>query len=179
MGARADIALAQELQDMGDKITTGPAAALQGWLSDRGIKIGDNVPTVEAYKAIINKMVPEQRVPGSGSTSDYEDKMFRGALPALMNTPGGNEIILHTIRSLAEDKYARSQIADQYLAGIIDRKEAYRQMYSVTDPYARFKEFTKQGLKAPKPSDVTGSTAGTTVPAAPDWSQFSIVTGRK
>jgi hypothetical protein len=153
-GARADIALTQELQQLGDQVTTGPAAALQGWLSDRGIKVGDNVSAIEAYKAIINKMVPEQRVPGSGSTSDYEDKMFRGALPSLMNTRGGNATIQGTIMALAKDKAARAQIADQYMAGLISKADAYKQLYSQPDPYEQFKAFAKQGLNAPNPDDV-------------------------
>ena len=81
--ATTDQALLGRLSDLRQTFQTGGPAALQGWLADKGIKVGNNVGQVEAYNEIIKKLTPEQRVPGSGSTSDYEDKLFASALPKL------------------------------------------------------------------------------------------------
>jgi hypothetical protein len=99
-----DLALIGQLRDLGNKVQTGTPAAIQGWLANNGIKVGDNVGAVEAYGAIIDKLTPSQRIPGSGSTSDYEGAMFKRSLPNLLKTPEGNDIVQNTLAGLAQTK---------------------------------------------------------------------------
>lgn len=146
--ATQDLALVGQLRDLGQVVKTGAPTAVQGWLAERGIKVGDNVGAVEAYGSIIDKLTPQQRVPGSGSTSDYEGRMFKNSLPKLINTPEGNAIIENTLAGLAQYKLDRAAIAEKALSGEIDRGAALKQMREMPSPYQNFKDFAKAGFKA-------------------------------
>jgi hypothetical protein len=146
--ATQDLALVGQLRDLGAVVKTGAPAAIQGWLAERGVKVGDNVGAVEAYGSIIDKLTPQQRVPGSGATSDYEGRMFKNSLPKLINTPGGNEIISNTLAGLAQYKLDRATIAEKALTREITPAEALKQMRELPNPYENFKEFAKTGFKA-------------------------------
>lgn len=146
--ARTDLAMVGQLRDLGAAVKTGGPAAVQGWLANYGIKVGDNVGAVEAYGAIVDKLTPNQRVPGSGSSSDVDVKMFKSSLPRLINSPGGNEIIENTLAGAAQYKLERAAIADKVQSGELGAKEALKQMRELPNPYANFKEFAKTGFKA-------------------------------
>jgi hypothetical protein len=146
--ATQDLALAGQLRDLGAIVKTGAPAAVQGWLAERGIKVGDNVGAVEAYGSIIDKLTPQQRVPGSGSTSDYEGRMFKNSLPKLINTPEGNEIISNTLAGLAQYKLDRAAIAEKALTREVSPADALKQMRELPNPYDNFKTFAKNGFRA-------------------------------
>lgn len=137
--ARTDSALLGQLRGLGTVVGTGPMAAAQSYLADKGIKLGDNVGAVEAYGAIIDKMVPAQRIPGSGTTSDFDAKGFKSSLPNLMKTPEGNSLIINTLDALNNDKIARARIAEQALTGEIKPQEAVRQLRALPPPNIVFK----------------------------------------
>lgn len=146
--ATNDLALVGQLRDLGQIIKTGAPAAIQGTLANYGIKVGDNVGVAEAYGSIIDKLTPTQRVPGSGSTSDYEGRMFKRSLPQLINTPQGNKIIEDTLAGLAQSKIDRAKIAEAALAGEIKPAEALKQLRDLPNAYEHFKQFAKTGFKA-------------------------------
>ncbi|MEH2525869.1 MULTISPECIES: hypothetical protein [unclassified Bradyrhizobium] len=147
--ATADLAMLEQMRDLRQVIKTGGTAATQAWLAEHGIKVGKNVGAIEAYTSIVNKMTPTQRVPGSGTTSDFDAKMFKSGLTRLINTPEGNAIIDATLTGLAEHKVERARIAELALAGEIDVKEANRRFQALPNPYERFKAFAKAGFKPP------------------------------
>ena len=145
--ATTDLALLGQLRDLGATIKTGTPAAIQGWLAQHGIKVGDKVGEVEAYGSIIDKLTPQQRVPGSGATSDYEDKIFKNSLPNLLKTPEGNNIVMSTLAGLAQSKIYRAKIAEQALSGEIKPGEAIKQLRALPSPYENFTAFRKNGFK--------------------------------
>jgi len=146
--ATQDLALVGQLRDLGAKIKTGGGAAVRGALAQYGIKIGDNVGEIEAYNAIVDKLTPTQRVPGSGATSDYEGRMFKNSLPNLVKTDAGNEIVQNTLAGLAQSKIERAKIAEAALAGDVTPSEAMKRLRALPSPYANFKAFAKGGFKA-------------------------------
>lgn len=145
--ARSDMAMLQEQGDL--PVETGLKAAVQGALAQYGIKVGQNVPAIEAYMAITKKLTPEQRVPGSGSSSDFDAKTFMGSLAQLINTPGGNAIIRQTHMAIANDRYQRSKIADEYLSKTTNPEtgkpytgeQTMKRLSALPDPYKMFKDF--------------------------------------
>lgn len=166
--ATQDLALVGQLRDIGTRIKTGGTAAVQGTLANYGIKIGDNVGEVEAYNSIIDKLTPSQRVPGSGATSDYEGRMFKNALPKLINTPQGNEIISNTLAGLAQSKIDRAKIAEAALAGEITPGQAMNKLRALPSPYENFKAFQKSGFKAdPNAPAQSGTTTPQSSPSTP------------
>lgn len=115
--------LVDELRRLGGKIQTGASAAVTKRLGDLGIKL-EGASDIEAYSALVDRLTPQQRVPGSGATSDFDAKMFKGSLPSLMNTPGGNEIIIGTMEKLNANRIARGDIAMRVQAGELKPNEA-------------------------------------------------------
>jgi hypothetical protein len=87
-----------------------------------------------AAQAIIASMVPAQRVPGSGTTSDFDAKKFEQALPSLSGTPEGNSYIIGTMRALAEDAAKRGDIANRALFGEISAGEAREALKAMPGP---------------------------------------------
>lgn len=162
--AKSDLALIGQLRDLGTVVQTGAPAAIQSWLAERGVKVGDNVGAVEAYGSIIDKLTPQQRVPGSGATSDYEGRMFKNSLPKLINTPEGNEIISNTLAGLAQYKLDRAAIAERALTREITPSEALKQMRELPSPYQHFKDFAKTGFKADPNNPATAAPASTKRP---------------
>lgn len=141
--ASENIGLVGELRRLGGKIDTGAAAVIKKYLGQVGVKT-EGISDIEAMDALINKLTPAQRVPGTGATSDFDAKMFKASLPSLMNTPGGNEIILNTIEALARSHEGRADIAARVLNKDITPAQAIREMRALENPMAAFNTFRVQ-----------------------------------
>ena len=126
ISSQDDLALLGELRKLG--VQTGPQAALQGTLAKYGIKIGENVGAVEAYQALVDRMVPSQRLPGSGQTSDFDAGLFKSSLPALMKSEKGNQYIQDTMEMLANNKMARGDVSFRVQTGEITPQEGVKQI---------------------------------------------------
>lgn len=75
----------------------------------------DKASMAEAAIASINQMMPMMRAPGSGSTSDFEMRTFASALPGLLNTQGGNELIAQYYERIAERASQIRAIAEKHI----------------------------------------------------------------
>lgn len=129
--ARSEVALVDQLDQLGQSFQTGGAAAAQAWLADRGINVGKNVDQIQAYQAIVNKLVPMQRAPGSGTTSDFDAKGFMASLPSLMKTPEGNQRIIDTLKGLAQYKIERGIIAEKIQLGEMTANEGVKALRDI------------------------------------------------
>ena len=100
------------LSDLLGKVDTGGAAAAKAWLGTFGVDT-EGLDDIQAFEAVIARMVPAQRVEGSGSSSNLDVQQFVKGLPSLMKQPGGNQIIVETLRDINEYDVAASIIAGQ------------------------------------------------------------------
>lgn len=158
--ARSEGALLGQLRGLGDLIGTGPQAAARSWLADKGIKLGDNIGAVEAYGSLVDKLVPAQRVPGSGTTSDFDAKGFKASLPRLLNTPEGNALIIGTLEAVNDWKVQRAAIAERGLTGELKPGEVMKQLTMLPNPNTAFRsglselqKTGKLGAESPKTTD--------------------------
>lgn len=135
LNARADIGIIQELDTL-LKGQGGTLSGIAGIAAKYGIG-GEGMGDLQAVQALINKLVPTQRAPGSGSMSDRDVELFTRSLPSLWNEPGGNAKILRVMRGLAEYKQAQGEIADQVLTGDMSRQEARRALRALPNPLAQ------------------------------------------
>jgi hypothetical protein len=141
--ARGVVADLDSLREIGSRITTGKSAeitaALGPYAEALGVKI-DNLPDLQAYKAITAKMAPRMRPPGAGATSDFDLRQYIEALPGLGKTPGGNEIIANTNQALAEHRLKVADIASRALAGELMPREAEKMIRELPDPLTLWKQ---------------------------------------
>lgn len=147
LNARADLGVINELDTLLQG-QGGTLSGLSGALAKYGIG-GEGVDDLQAAQALINKLVPSQRAPGSGSMSDRDVELFSRSLPSLWNAPGGNQKIIGVMRGLTEYKTSQGEIADQVLAGEMTRQEARRALRALPNPLADLKPIGS-GTKAEK-----------------------------
>lgn len=135
MNARADLGVITELETLLGQ-NGGTTSGIAGWLAQRGIG-GEGMSDLQAAQALINRLVPTQRQPGSGSMSDRDVELFTRSLPSLWNTPGGNQRILGVMRGLAQYKQAQGDIAARVLSGEMNRQQATAALRALPNPLAQ------------------------------------------
>jgi hypothetical protein len=178
------------IRELGGQIKNiGQGAALQGWLAERGIKVGPNVSEIEAYSALIDKLTPQQRIAGAGATSDYDARMFKNSLPGLMRTQGGNELILSTLEALNAYRSQRGDLVAEAMANNEKPADVIKKLKALPDPFAAFKDATKGGPKGQSqaspaaspqasPSSATASPPMSGARQAPDGNWYVPDPGR-
>lgn len=123
------------LGDILSRIETGGSANLQAILGDFGIQ-SEGLDDIQAARALINQLVPQQRPAGSGPMSDADLELFKQSLPRIINSPNGNQIILQTMRGIAEYDRQGAEIVQRFRAGEIDKITAFQLLQSRADPFA-------------------------------------------
>lgn len=113
MSARSKIGQINRLEGLFANVPQGIEGGLKKIAGDWGIPVGDGTSDIQAASALLEKMVPEQRAPGSGPMSDADIRMFRASLPRIINQPGGNQLIFQTMRGIAEYEIKMGEIADR------------------------------------------------------------------
>lgn len=154
--ALLDISTMREIsQRVGQTGVGAPIKEALGPFADAlGIKI-EGLSDIQAYTSIVQRLAPQQRAPGSGSTSDIEFKGFLKSLPTLLQNPAARELTLNTMEALARDEVVRGQIAQRLASGEIKRHDAEKELRALPDPMKGFAEWRKanpqlfgQALKA-------------------------------
>lgn len=176
MNAKADIAVIGELEGLLQG-QGGTMTGLSGYLAKYGIG-GEGISDIQAAGALINKLVPTQRQPGSGSMSDRDVELFTRSLPSLWNSPGGNEIILRTMKGLAEYKQSQGEIADMVLTGEISRQEARWMLRELPNPLAEFSKKTTKLSSPPASATPAPAVPSAPIPAAPEQPPEGVVDWR-
>lgn len=133
---------------------TGAGAAFKSWLGNFGVQT-EGLSEIQAVEAAINRLVPQQRVPGSGPMSDADLALFQRSLPRLINTPEGNRQIVETMRGLAEYEASQARIAAQVVSRQMTRQEGQDALMNLPNPLAQFRGggiATPQGGQGGNPS---------------------------
>lgn len=141
-GRNASQQLAQidQLEGLLAQTETGTIPAWSQWANETlGIQVTGG--PAQAASAIISGLIPAQRPPGSGAASDADMRLFRGALPQLVNTSEGNREIIAGMRAIAGYKQQISQIAGDAIANRISYGE-------MTDKMREADTMLSQTLKA-------------------------------
>lgn len=151
MTAQQSLATLDQMGALLDKTPTGGEAVFKGLLGQYGIAT-EGLSDIQALDSLINKLVPAQRVAGSGTSSDNDTKAFRASLPSLINQPGGNKIILDGMRRLAQYSIAQGDIAQQVANGEISRADGAKQLRALPSPLAGFNTTTGSSPAATAPA---------------------------
>ncbi len=101
----------------------------------------EGLDDIQAYTAIVERLAPQQRAPGSGSTSDIEYRGFLRSLPTLTQHPQAREAILDTIEAMQQHSIEQANVASRLANGEMSRADAERMLRSLPDPMARFRAF--------------------------------------
>lgn len=175
VNAQADLGQIDVIEGLMASGAGGTADAWKMWAQNNlGIQIAGGA--AEALDAAINKLIPSQRPPGSGTMSDRDVQLFKDSLPKLINTPEGNQIIVGTMRAMAEYKRKQGEIAAAVITGSMDRKDAIAELQRIPDPLGVVKSYIKKGATpAATPGGATPAPAlaAPATPAATGPAQIS------
>lgn len=132
-------------------LQTAPQGA-QGVLVQAAGSVGipvEGLDDVQAAEALISQMVPGQRPPGSGTMSDADLALFKRSLPSIINQPGGNQMILRTMRAINEYTIAQAEIAQRVANREITPAEGRALAMQVPNPLASFSPQGRAGSGLP------------------------------
>jgi 4-alpha-glucanotransferase len=107
-------------------------------------------PNVAQMNALASRMAPQQRMPGSGTTSDRDLALFLKAIPSTERMGAANEAIATDMRGMADKRRQRAYFFDQFAqqnGTLRGAQEAFDRMWA-------------QRQAAPKPKPVTKPQAG-------------------
>ena len=140
VGSSASRSLMQidRLETLLNNVPTGMSANIKQLAGNFGIQT-EGLGDIQAATAIINALVPAQRPAGSGPMSDADLDLFKQSLPRIINSPGGNQMIIDTMRGLAQYDAMGSEIVQRFRAKEISKVDAFKLLNSRPDPFASFK----------------------------------------
>ena len=155
VGSSASRSLTQinRLETLLGNVPTGMSANIKQLAGNFGIQ-SEGLDDIQAAAAIINALVPAQRPPGSGPMSDADLDLFKESLPRIINSPGGNQMIIDTMRGLAQYDAMGSEIVQRFRAKEISKVDAFKLLNSRPDPFASFK-----ASAGPVETDMSGEAA--------------------
>ncbi|MGL5011792.1 MAG: phage tail tip lysozyme [Paracoccaceae bacterium] len=163
----ADIGQLRDL--MGSGLPSGIVAAAQQGLGKVGIQT-EGLGKIESFNAIINRLVPAQRQPGSGTMSDRDVELYKSSLPSLMQSPEGKQRILNSMEGMVQYKQAQSAIAERLSVGEINRQQALEALRSIPNPLAWIREQNKGAGKPAQPSATQAAPSGNKTKSGITWS---------
>ena len=137
------------LADLLSRVPTGATASMKQIAGNWGVNT-EGLDDIQAAQALINQIIPQQRPPGSGPMSDADLELFKQSVPRIINQPGGNTIIIDTMRGIAEYTVAQGTVAAAVANREMTPAEARKQLSSLPNPLEAFR-----------------GTAGPAPPAAP------------
>ncbi len=112
--------------------------------------------SLQTAESIINRLVPQQRPPGSGTMSDADLELFKKSLPRIINQPNGNKAIISYLKGINQYLIKEGEIASLVLNGKITPEEADQRMLALQNPLEEFKSSSTGGY----PPEVTVTQIG-------------------
>jgi hypothetical protein len=151
--ARQKLADIELLERLLADVNTGPLQAMSQFANSFGIDYR-SAPAAAA-QALISRLVPGQRQPGSGPMSDADLDLFKQSLPALTTTVEGNQLIVKTMIAIGKYEVEVARIANLVVNEEISRQEGQRQLEAMNDPLAEVKAFLGTGGANVNPNELT------------------------
>lgn len=137
--SKAKILQVDRLENLMSKFDTGAGAVFKQAAGQLGIN-SEGLSEIQAAEALISKLVPESRQAGSGPMSDADLELFKLTWPSLINQPGGNRLIMETIRGIAEYDVLQGEIADKVISGEYTQDQGRDALRQLENPLNAFKK---------------------------------------
>lgn len=160
LAASRNIGRIEQLDKLLASAGSGAGAELQRLAGEIGLDLGEGTSDIQAAQAIINSLVPEQRQPGSGPMSDADLALFKRSLPRIINQPGGNQLIIGTMKAIAQYDAEGAKIVQRLRAGEIDRATAFELLQQRPNPLEGFNPPPEGAAEQPQQPAPSGGDTG-------------------
>jgi hypothetical protein len=154
LAAQRNLARIDQLESLLATSPTGLEGAVKQVAGEWGFST-EGLDAIQSAQAMINSLVPEQRQPGSGPMSDADLELFKQSLPRIINQPGGNKMIVDTMRAIAQYDAEGARIVQRLRNGELTRAQAFDALQNRANPLAQAQGIAAQGATAP----ITGTTS--------------------
>lgn len=131
--AQKNLATIQSLENLLANMRTGGLASAKELAGRLGIKT-EGLSEIQAFQAAVNRLAPGQREEGSGPMSDKDVALYLKGIPSLINQPGGNAIIIDTLRKINEYDLEGARIVNEMRAGRLTRAQAFTALQNRPNP---------------------------------------------
>lgn len=125
------------LESLLEKSPTGLGASAKLFAGNFGINT-KGLSELQAAEALINKLVPQQRPPGSGTMSDADLELYKRSVVRIINQPGANKLIIESAKSINNYLIEEAKIANLALNGKISTDEAQERFAKLGNPVQDF-----------------------------------------
>ena len=125
------------LENILSKVDTGAVASFQQIAGNFGVP-SKGLSNIQAAQAIINKLVPQQRPPGSGTMSDADLILYKESLPRIINQPNANKLIIQSMRDINNYVVQEGKIAADVLDGKITPAQGRQKLLELGNPIQDF-----------------------------------------
>jgi hypothetical protein len=161
--------LLNEIDNLLQAAPQGATGAMVQFAGSLGIPV-EGLNEVQAAQTVINRLALNERPPASGPMTDKDLVFFVNSVPKIINQPGGNQLIIETMRRVAEYDMQGAQIVQALRAGEIDRAKAMEMLMSRQNPL--------EGFRAPEEQSATNAPAAAApAPSSPARLRFNPATG--
>jgi hypothetical protein len=152
--ARRALSDINRIETLLEKTPTGFGASAKLAAGNLGI-VTKGLSDLQAAEALINKLVPQQRPPGSGTMSDADLELYKKSVVRIINQPGANKLIIDSTKNINNYIIKEAEIANQVLNGKITREEADRRFAELGNPVEDFFSKNKNLLPGAKSNKAT------------------------
>ena len=148
LAAQRNLGRIDQLENVLAASPTGLEGAAKQFAGEWGIAT-DGLDAIQSAQALVNSLVPEQRQPGSGPMSDADLDLFKQSLPRIINQPGGNKIIIDTMRAIAQYDAEGARIVQKLRNGELSRAEAFDALQNRANPLSEYSADPRAAAVAP------------------------------
>lgn len=140
-------AVLRDLEGLLANVDTGFGARIKQLAGRYGFET-EGLNEIQAANAIISRLIPAQRQPGSGTMSDADLQLFKDSLPSIINQPGGNKLIVDTIKKINDYRMQQATIANDVFTDELSRKEGREKLMQLANPIEDYRAGL-DSIKAP------------------------------
>lgn len=140
--AQTKIGQIDRLEGLLSAAQANPFPALRQLAGEYGIKT-EGLDDIQAAQALINELVPQQRPPGTGPMSDADLALYKQSIPRIINQPGGNKLIIDTMRGITQYTMDQAAIARAVANREISPKEGRERLAALRNPLSDFAKIVR------------------------------------
>jgi hypothetical protein len=140
--AQTNMSLARYTEQLLNAVEPGAVTGATAQLREKfGLNLDANGGKVQALQASLERLANDQHKVGTGAVSDADLRSFQKQVPSLFGTKEGNQLIMDTIKGVAEYNDKATEAAAQWRAGKINLDQFNERIEKLPNPMDNFTRY--------------------------------------
>jgi hypothetical protein len=151
--AQTNLSLANQTEKLLNAIEPGAITGATAQLREKfGLNLDANGGKVQALQAALERLANDQHKVGTGAVSDADLRSFQKQVPSLYGTREGNQLIMDTIKGVAEYNDKATELAAQWRGNKISLDQFNDRIEKLPNPMENFQRYQSQREQAAQTS---------------------------